>query len=170
MYLWNTRQTPPVAVWRQPPRRGSSENSFAPRLNIGKPTHNISLPLWGRWIDKAFSRSQDGRGRVLSFFKPLPPRESSAPSPKGKALSKFGASQIDLPLRGQPQAAPSFAARCFAKHRGGNSEPLAKLLTEGVCVYGVHAELPQSPYGDSPLDEGAQKIVLLRCGRPEISV
>ena len=48
---------------------------------------------------------------------------------------------------------------------GGNSEPLVKLLTEGVYVCGEHVKLPQSPYGDSPLDEGAQKKVLLRSGR-----
>ena len=60
--------------------------SFTPERNIGKPTHNISLPLWGRWIDKAFSRSQDGRGRVLQCFKPLPSLLRKSTLPKGEGF------------------------------------------------------------------------------------
>ena len=87
------------------------------------------------------------------------------PPQGGRVLSKFGASQIDLHPLGQPQAAPSFAARCFAKHRGGNSEPLAKLLTEGVCIYRKHVKLPHpSPTGASRCGSvtlgGKQRTVL----------
>ena len=54
---------------------------------LAPPAYN-SLPQRGRWIDKAFSRSQDGRGRVLQYFKPLPSllRKSTLPQGEGFLL------------------------------------------------------------------------------------
>ena len=47
------------------------------------------------------------------------------------------------------------AKKSLPLEEGGNSELLARLLTEGVRVYGVRVKLLQSANADSSLGEGA---------------